>query len=112
MDYADAMTYQSVPIGKVDPAPLNYQEVDEVRHQEVSEVPESQRWREDLMEAIASETTNRLGWSKKQASEFLMQTYGKATRAELTDDELMECAGHLMNIQPIVLEEENHSDDP
>ncbi len=38
---------------------------------------------------------DRLGWSKRQGSRYLSDTYGKKTRAELTDDELEEFLEYL-----------------
>lgn len=48
----------------------------------------------DLITNIGLEI-DRLGWSKRQGSRYLSDTYGKKTRAELTDDELEEFLEHL-----------------
>lgn len=51
----------------------------------------------DLSDAIAQIGTEieRIGWTKKQGSTYLQQTYGKKTRAELTEDELLEFLHYL-----------------
>jgi hypothetical protein len=45
----------------------------------------------DLSDAIAQigAEIERIGWTKKQGSTYLQETYGKKTRAELTEDELL-----------------------
>ncbi|MBE9030427.1 hypothetical protein IQ266_11860 [filamentous cyanobacterium LEGE 11480] len=52
----------------------------------------------DLSDAIAQIGTEieRIGWTKKQGSAYLQETYGKRTRAELTEDELL---GFLHNLK-------------
>lgn len=37
----------------------------------------------------------RLGWTKEQGRDFLLQTYGKRSRLHLTDQELMDFLGYL-----------------
>jgi hypothetical protein len=51
----------------------------------------------DLSDAIAQIGTEieRIGWTKKQGSTYLQQTYDKKTRAELTEDELLEFLHYL-----------------
>ncbi|MGV0026369.1 hypothetical protein [Phormidesmis priestleyi] len=51
----------------------------------------------DLSDAIAQIGTEieRIGWTKKQGSTYLQQTYAKKTRAELTEDELLEFLHYL-----------------
>ena len=51
----------------------------------------------DLSDAIAQIGTEieRIGWTKKQGSSYLQQTYSKKTRAELTEDELLEFLHYL-----------------
>jgi hypothetical protein len=51
----------------------------------------------DLSDAIAQIGTEieRIGWTKKQGSTYLQETYGKKTRAELTEDELLEFLHYL-----------------
>lgn len=51
----------------------------------------------DLSDAIAQIGTEieRIGWTKKQGSIYLQQTYSKKTRAELTEDELLEFLHYL-----------------
>lgn len=51
----------------------------------------------DLSDAIAQIGTEieRIGWTKKQGSTYLQDTYGKKTRAELTEDELLEFLHYL-----------------
>lgn len=51
----------------------------------------------DLSDAIAQigAEIERIGWTKKQGSTYLQQTYSKKTRAELTEDELLEFLHYL-----------------
>ncbi len=51
----------------------------------------------DLSDAIAQIGTEieRIGWTKKQGSTYLQDTYGKKTRAELTENELLEFLHYL-----------------
>jgi len=51
----------------------------------------------DLSDAIAQIGTEieRIGWTKKQGSTYLQDTYGKKTRAELDEDELIEFLHYL-----------------
>ncbi|PSB19007.1 hypothetical protein C7B65_13410 [Phormidesmis priestleyi ULC007] len=51
----------------------------------------------DLSDAIAQIGTEieRIGWTKKQGSTYLQKTYSKKTRAELTEDELLEFLHYL-----------------
>ncbi|HTL88338.1 MAG TPA: hypothetical protein VL134_02995 [Leptolyngbya sp.] len=51
----------------------------------------------DLSDAIAQIGTeiDRIGWTKKQGSTYLQDTYGKKTRAELDEDELIEFLHYL-----------------
>jgi hypothetical protein len=51
----------------------------------------------DLSDAIAQIGTEieRIGWTKKQGSTYLQQTYDKKTRAELSEDELLEFLHYL-----------------
>ncbi|NJR50141.1 MAG: hypothetical protein HC780_11785 [Leptolyngbyaceae cyanobacterium CSU_1_3] len=58
----------------------------EMRHQPI-----------DLSDAIAQigAEIERIGWTKKQGSTYLQETYGKKTRAELTEDELLEFLHYL-----------------
>ncbi|KAM3115205.1 hypothetical protein [Phormidesmis sp. 146-33] len=60
-------------------------------------VPDMQHDPVDLSDAIAQIGTEieRIGWTKKQGSTYLQQTYGKKTRAELTEDELLEFLHYL-----------------
>jgi len=60
-------------------------------------VPDMQSDPVDLSDAIAQIGTEieRIGWTKKQGSTYLQQTYGKKTRAELTEDELLEFLHYL-----------------
>lgn len=81
-----------------DPSPLNYQElqeVDEIQPEDVPEITSEQRQR--LMESIASDI-KRIGWTRRQGSEYLTQQYGKVTRDELTSVELLDFAGYLSGI--------------
>ncbi len=51
----------------------------------------------DLSDAIAQigAEIERIGWTKKQGSTYLQDTYGKKTRAELDEDELIEFLHYL-----------------
>ncbi len=51
----------------------------------------------DLSDVIAQIGTEieRIGWTKKQGSAYLQDTYGKRTRAELTEDELLSFLHYL-----------------
>jgi hypothetical protein len=51
----------------------------------------------DLSDAIAQIGTEieRIGWTKKQGSTYLQDTYNKKTRAELDEDELIEFLHYL-----------------
>jgi hypothetical protein len=55
----------------------------------------------DLSDAIARTTVemNRLQWSKQKGREYLVQTYGKRSRQELTDEEMLEFL-HYLESQP------------
>jgi hypothetical protein len=54
----------------------------------------------DLSDVIAQIDTeiDRIGWTKKQGSNHLQQVYGKKTRAELIDYELLEFLGYLRSL--------------
>ena len=54
----------------------------------------------DLSDAIAQIglLMEQVGWDKKQGVAYLQETYGKRTRAELTDQELMTFLGHLQTL--------------
>jgi hypothetical protein len=54
----------------------------------------------DLSDAIAQIGTEieRIGWNKKQGSAHLQKTYGKRTRAELTEEELLEFLSYLKSL--------------
>jgi hypothetical protein len=55
----------------------------------------------DLSDAIARTTVemNRLQWSKQKGREYLVQTYGKRSRQELNDEEMLEFL-HYLESQP------------
>lgn len=40
----------------------------------------------------------RLGWSKRQGREYLIKKYGKRSRLNLTDEELIEFWQHLKSL--------------
>ena len=54
----------------------------------------------DLSDAIAQigMEIDRIGWTKKQGSAYLQQTYGKRTRAELTETELFGFLNYLKSM--------------
>jgi hypothetical protein len=54
----------------------------------------------DLSDAIAQigAEIDRIGWTKKQGSAYLQETYGKRTRAELSEAELMNFLGYLKSL--------------
>lgn len=51
----------------------------------------------DLSDAIAQvgAEIQRIGWTKKQGSDYLLTTYGKRTRGDLNEDELLEFLEYL-----------------
>jgi hypothetical protein len=59
----------------------------------------------DLSDAIAQigMEIDRIGWTKKQGSAYLQQTYGKRTRAELTETELF-CFLNYLKSMPAKLQ--------
>ncbi|MBW4692276.1 MAG: hypothetical protein KME27_10965 [Lyngbya sp. HA4199-MV5] len=64
--------------------------------------------RQPTMDAITA-GIKRLGWSKKQGSEYLQRAYGKPTRDQLTDAELTDFADYLESFkaQPEVAQAES-----
>ncbi len=54
----------------------------------------------DLSDAIAQigSEIDRIGWTKKQGSGYLQDTYGKRTRAELTETELFNFLAYLKSL--------------
>jgi hypothetical protein len=54
----------------------------------------------DLSDAISAIPVEmeRIGWTKKQGSAYLQETYGKKTRAELDDDEMFEFLDYLKSL--------------
>ncbi len=54
----------------------------------------------DLSDAIAQigAEIDRIGWTKKQGSTYLQETYSKRTRAELSDAELFEFLAYLKSL--------------
>ncbi|MEB3292652.1 MAG: hypothetical protein VKJ24_05800 [Synechococcales bacterium] len=54
----------------------------------------------DLSDAIAQISTemDRIGWTKKQGSAYLQETYSKRTRAELTSQELLGFLNYLKSL--------------
>lgn len=54
----------------------------------------------DLSDAIAQigSEIDRIGWTKKQGSAYLQETYGKRTRAELTEAELFAFLAYLKSL--------------
>jgi hypothetical protein len=62
----------------------------------------------DLSDAIAQigAEIDRIGWTKKQGSTYLQETYSKRTRAELSDAELFEFLAYLKSlpakVQPVL----------
>jgi hypothetical protein len=53
----------------------------------------------DLSDAIAQTDIHikRLGWSREQGRDYLLQTYGKRSRQLLSDEELLEFLSYLEN---------------
>jgi hypothetical protein len=51
----------------------------------------------DVIAQIGTEI-DRIGWSKKQGSAYLQGTYGKRTRAELTEPELVAFLTYLKSL--------------
>jgi hypothetical protein len=62
----------------------------------------------DLSDTIAQigAEIDRIGWTKKQGSSYLQETYNKKTRVELTDEELFEFLEYLKSmpakVQPML----------
>ncbi|MGL5061904.1 MAG: hypothetical protein ACRC62_18190 [Microcoleus sp.] len=54
----------------------------------------------DTIAQISAEMT-RVGWSKKQGADFLVDAYGKRTRAELNEEQLQSFLGHLKNLPSV-----------
>lgn len=54
--------------------------------------------RPDMMDQVMAEC-KRLGWTKQQGSEYLLHTYNKLTRRDLTDEELYEFVTYLKSLQ-------------
>ncbi len=54
----------------------------------------------DLSDAIAQigSEIDRIGWTKKQGSAYLQESYGKRTRAELTETELFSFLAYLKSL--------------
>jgi hypothetical protein len=54
----------------------------------------------DLSDTIAQigAEIDRIGWTKKQGSSYLQETYNKKTRVELTDEELFEFLDYLKSL--------------
>ena len=48
--------------------------------------------------AIAAQEMERVGWSKEQGRDFLIEHFRKRTRAELTDQEMATFIAHLKNL--------------
>lgn len=48
--------------------------------------------------AIAAQEMERVGWSKEQGRDFLIEHFKKRTRAELTPDEMSTFIAHLKNL--------------
>ena len=55
--------------------------------------------RDDMMEQVMAEI-QRIGWGKKQGSDYLLKTYGLKTRQELNDGQLREFLNYLQH-QPV-----------
>lgn len=64
---------------------------------EVTAAPNPTREPLDLSEIIAQTTVEvkRLGWDSKQGAIYLQRTYGKSSRQQLTDEELLEFLEYL-----------------
>jgi hypothetical protein len=48
-----------------------------------------------LLIALIGDEVKRVGWTKKQGSDYLKSAYGKATRQELDGEELMDFLNYL-----------------
>jgi hypothetical protein len=69
----------------------------------VAEAPKAQAVAKlpmDLSDTIAQigAEIDRIGWTKKQGSSYLQETYNKKTRVELTDEELFEFLDYLKSL--------------
>ena len=91
---------KAAPIVKPDPVTIDVQ----------PDTKETGQW-EDVQSPIAlddliaqiSVQIERVGWTKKQGSVYLVETYGKKTRAELKDDELEEFHQYLSLLPDLVI---------
>lgn len=61
--------------------------------------PEVQPNRSEAME-LTSAAVKRLGWTNRQGSDHLRQTYGKASRQQLTTEELLDFLHYLHRLSP------------
>jgi hypothetical protein len=68
--------------------------------QPIASVPVMPEFTMDLSDAIAQigSEIDRIGWTKKQGSGYLQDTYGKRTRAELTETELFNFLAYLKSL--------------
>lgn len=61
--------------------------------------PAEQPNRSEAME-LSSAAVKRLGWTNRQGSDHLRQTYGKASRQQLTTEELLDFLHYLHRLSP------------
>ncbi len=85
-----------IPFGdeeSTDLSDYNYEENTELEPQVVAEVKKPV----NMSEAFAQTSTElkRLDWSNQQGRNYLKQEYGKTSRQQLTDDELLEFLAYL-----------------
>lgn len=92
----ELLSFQPLELPEPEPLPSAV-EIDYAPDDLEEEVPEPVSEPIDLSDAIAQigAEIERIGWTKKQGSTYLQETYGKKTRAELTEDELLEFLHYL-----------------
>lgn len=87
----DLLSFPGLDVPEVKSEPPAFEMDFNYSEPEAVEEPEPAIEPIDLSDAIAQigAEIERIGWTKKQGSTYLQQTYGKKTRAELTEDELL-----------------------
>lgn len=96
----DLLSFPGLDLPEIKPASIEYTRepvIDDVPDLEEDEAELPAPEPIDLSDAIAQIGTEieRIGWTKKQGSTYLQDTYGKKTRAELDENELIEFLHYL-----------------
>jgi hypothetical protein len=94
--YPDQVNWEQVTAVAIDKIQRAHET--ESQTHEAPEQPEPEKL--DLSDAIAAIPVEmeRIGWTKKQGSEYLQTKYDKKTRAELDDQEMFEFLRHLRSL--------------